>query len=119
LAFDSQNAIGTYCEQASRERASHVVAVDGAYLAGVPNLERRRTMSSPILRRCGRTTLAALALLALSGCVAYPGYGYAGYPGYPYAGYGYPAYAYPAYAYAGPPVVVGGGWWGWRGGWRR
>lgn len=70
-------------------------------------------MSTSTLRRHGRSALAALALLALSGCVAYPGYGY---------GYGYPAYGYPAYAYAGPPVVVGvgGGWWGWHGGgWHR
>lgn len=45
---------------------------------------------------------AALALLALSGCVAYPAYG----PG-PYGG----GYYAPGYSYA-PPVVVGGGWWG-------
>jgi len=58
---------------------------------------------------------AALALLALSGCVAYPGYGY---PGYAYA----PA---PGYVYA-PPVAVGVGigccwggrhWGGWGGHW--
>lgn len=54
-------------------------------------------------------TIAALALLTLSGCVAYaPGYGYA--PGYAPA---------PAYVYAPAPVVVGGygGWWG--GGWHH
>jgi hypothetical protein len=53
---------------------------------------------------------AALALLALSGCVAYPGYGY---PGYAYG----PAYG-PGYVYA-PPVAVGiglGCCWG-HGGW--
>jgi hypothetical protein len=65
-------------------------------------------MSSLKLRRYWRPALVAFALLTLSGCVAYPGYGYGGYPGYVY-----PAYGYPAYAYAGPPVVVGG-WWGWR-----
>jgi hypothetical protein len=52
--------------------------------------------------------LAALALLALSGCVAYPDPYYGG--GY-YGGYGYA----PAPAYVGPTVVVGGGWWGWHG----
>jgi hypothetical protein len=53
-------------------------------------------------------SIAALSLLALSGCVAYP-YGYGGY------GYGYA----PAPAYYAPTVVVGGGygWWG-RGGGR-
>ena len=56
---------------------------------------------------------AALALLALSGCVAYPGYGY--------PGYGYPAYGYapPPVVVAAPPVVVGfgccRGGWGWGG----
>lgn len=64
------------------------------------------------LRRCGRPALAALALLALGGCVYGPGYG--AYPA-AYPGYAYPAYGYPTYAYAGPPVVVGG-WWGWHGG---
>jgi hypothetical protein len=61
---------------------------------------------------------AALALLALSGCVAYPAYPGYGYPG----GYAYaPA---PAAVYV-PPVEVGvgccwgGGRWGWGGGhWR-
>lgn len=52
--------------------------------------------------------LAALALLALGGCVAYPAYGPAGYGGY---------YA-PGYAYApGPVIVDGGGWYGGGGGW--
>lgn len=46
------------------------------------------------------------ALLAVSGCVAYPaGYGYAE-PGY---------YASPGVAVVAPPVVVGGGYY--RGGW--
>jgi hypothetical protein len=53
---------------------------------------------------------AALVLLGLTGCVAYP-YQPAYYGGY----YG------PAYAYAPPPVtgsvVIGGGWGGWGGGW--
>ncbi len=46
--------------------------------------------------------VAALAALALGGCVAYPAYG----PGYGYA----PGYVYPA------PVVVGGGYYGGGGG---
>ena len=69
--------------------------------------------------RCLLVPLAAVALLALGGCVAYPAYGpgYAGgYYGSAYSsGYGYaPGYAY---AYA-PPVITGdvilggGGWYG-------
>ncbi len=49
--------------------------------------------------------LAALALLALGGCVVAPAYGPGGY------------YA-PSYAYATAPVVVGG-WYGGGGGWYR
>jgi hypothetical protein len=45
--------------------------------------------------------IAALSLLALSGCVAYP--------------YGYGGYAY-APGYYAAPIVVGGGYYG---GWRR
>jgi hypothetical protein len=63
---------------------------------------------------------AALTLLALSGCVAYPaGYGYGYAPGYA------PGYAYaPAPYVYGPPVTVGVGvgccWGGrgWGGHWR-
>jgi hypothetical protein len=68
--------------------------------------------------RRGGVVLAALALLGLAGCVAYPAdyYGYGG-------GYYAPA---PAYAYAPPvvgPVYIGGGccwggWGGWHGHWR-
>jgi len=48
--------------------------------------------------------LAALGLAAiLGGCVAYPAY-----PGYPGYGYGYAA-----------PAYYGGGYYGYRGGWRR
>ncbi len=70
-------------------------------------------MTSTIFRPLRRllAATAALALFALSGCVAYPGYGYPGYPG----GYAYaPA---PVAVYA-PPIVVGGGccWGGWHGG---
>ena len=77
-------------------------------------------MSRSTLARRVLTPLAALALLAIGGCVAYPAYG----PG-PYGDGGYYA---PGYAYAPPvvvapvPVVVGGGWgrgWGWGGGWHR
>jgi hypothetical protein len=50
--------------------------------------------------------LAALAVLALGGCVVAPGYG-------PYGG----GYYAPGYAYAPAPVVVGGGWYGGGGGW--
>jgi len=57
---------------------------------------------------------AALALLTLSGCVAYP------YPGYGYNGGYYGGYygAPYAYGYGGPAVVVGGSWCcgGWHGG---
>ncbi len=71
------------------------------------------TRRIPPLRRM-LATGAAIALLALSGCVAYP------YPGYGYYGGGYGGYygAPYAYGYAGPPVVVGGVWGGggWRGG---
>jgi hypothetical protein len=52
---------------------------------------------------------AALALLALSGCVAYPGGYYGGYYGGPYYA---PAYGY---AYGGPSFAFsysgGGGYW--------
>ena len=70
------------------------------------------TQRSRIMRRAVRPALAAACLLALTGCIAYPG-------GYYGAGPGYPAYAaYPSYGYyAAPPVgiVVGGGWGrGWR-----
>ena len=59
-----------------------------------------------------RAAVAAAALLALPGCVAYgPGYAYGGYP-VAYA----PAPAYGYYAPA-PAVVVGGGWGGGWGGW--
>ncbi len=74
--------------------------------------------------------LAAVALLGLSGCVAYPAA-----PGYAYDGGGYyaPGYYYAPYAPYAPPVVVDFGWWGgghwdgggrwggghWGGGWRR
>lgn len=54
---------------------------------------------------------AALALLALGGCVAYPAYG----PGYYGGGYYGSGYAYaPGYTYAAP-VVVGGYGYGGRG----
>jgi hypothetical protein len=66
-----------------------------------------------------RPALAVACVLALTGCVVYPG-------GYYGAAPAYPAYAgYPGY-YAAPPVGVvigsdwGGGWGGgggWRGGW--
>jgi hypothetical protein len=63
-------------------------------------------IARPLIARAA-VSVAALALLALSGCVAYP-YGYGGY-GY---GYGY------APGYVAPAVVVGGGYGGWRGRWR-
>ncbi len=62
----------------------------------------------PLLYRAA-LGLAALSMLALSGCV-YP-YGYGGYGGY--GGYYAPAYAYPA-----PAVVVGVGGGHWGGRWR-
>ncbi len=65
-------------------------------------------MSRSLVRRL-LFPAAAIGLLALSGCVAYPAPGYYGY------GYGAPAYV------AAPPVVIGvggGGWWGGRG-WGR
>ena len=55
----------------------------------------------PMLYRAA-ASIAALSLLALSGCVAYP-YGYGGY------GYGYapaPAYYAPDPGYAAPPQRV-------------
>jgi hypothetical protein len=64
-----------------------------------------------------RPALAAVALLALSGCVVEPAGYYGGAPAYPAYAAAYPAYGY----YAAPPVgvVVGGGWGGWGGGWGR
>lgn len=56
---------------------------------------------------------AAVVLLALTGCVAYPAY-----PGYGYYDGGY-SYGGPyTYGYAAPSIVVGGVWGGgWGGGW--
>ena len=83
-------------------------------------------MSRSTLARRVLTPLAALALLAIGGCVAYPAYGPGPSAGGPYDG----GYYAPGYAYAPPvvvapvPVVVGGwgwgrGWGGWGGGWHR
>jgi hypothetical protein len=78
---------------------------------------RRREIARRALLPC-----AALALLALAGCVVYPAAG----PGYAYTGPDGAAYYAPAYGYVAPPVFVGwGGGWGyyhhpyWGGGWRR
>jgi len=65
----------------------------------------------PLRRLLG--VAAAVSLMALSGCVAYPAPGYPG--GYAYA-------PYPGYAYAAPVGVdigVGCCWgrWGWGHGW--
>jgi hypothetical protein len=53
--------------------------------------------------------LAALAALALGGCIVAPEPGYGGYGGYGY--YGAPVVVAP------PPVVYGGWGWGGGGGW--
>jgi hypothetical protein len=60
-----------------------------------------------------RFTVAAAAILALSGCIAPAPY-YSSYPAYGY-GYGSPGYYGPAYV-AGPTISIGGG--GGRGHWR-
>ncbi|HEX3991104.1 MAG TPA: hypothetical protein VHX39_08020 [Acetobacteraceae bacterium] len=60
-----------------------------------------------MIRLRSMLTLAALGLVAvLGGCVAYPAY--PGYPAYGYSGYGYAA-----------PAYYAGGYYGYRGGWRR
>jgi hypothetical protein len=53
-------------------------------------------------RRLSLLVVAAGAVAALSGCVAYPYGGPAGY------GYGYGGYGYGSYGYAGAPAVVVG-----------
>jgi hypothetical protein len=75
-----------------------------------------KTLRVPSLRRV-LAAAAALGLLALSGCVAYPYGGYGPYDGGGYYG-GYYGAPY-AYGYGGPTVVIGGGWCcggGWHGG---
>jgi hypothetical protein len=71
-----------------------------------------KTVQNQSLRRM-LAACAAVGLLALSGCVAYP------YPGYYGGGYGGYYGAPYAYGYGGPTIVVGGGWCcggGWHGG---
>jgi len=80
-------------------------------------------LSRSNLTRRVLSPLAALALLGLGGCVAYPAYGpgYAGgyyAPGAYYDGGYAPGYAYgPGYAYAPAVVIGGGGYYGGGGGW--
>jgi hypothetical protein len=63
-----------------------------------------------------RFTVAAAAILALSGCVVAPAPYYSSYPTYGYGyGYGNPGYYGPAYV-AGPTLAIGIG--GGRGHWR-
>jgi hypothetical protein len=65
-------------------------------------------MFRPSLARHVLVPLAALGLLALGGCVAYPAYG----PGYYGGGYYGGGYAYAPPVVAAPVIVGGGGYYG-------